>query len=180
MIDYSKYHNLEKYIFNNLSRKFHKKGYLNSFEFFCIIIWKSNRSKSYIYKNLKKNDKRDIDKICKDLTSKLKKSSKNEEKIKLLLDKGFKLPIASAILTVLYPKTFTIYDKRVCENSRLKRYLKIKNKKLLVKDYFKFLEDVKKMVPCKKNLRDKDKFLWGKSFYKNLKNDLEKGFKKPN
>src|SRR5579863_4734793 len=39
-----------------------------------------------------------------------------EPRLRLLLTRwGFLLPTASAILAVLYPDTFTVYDERVCD-----------------------------------------------------------------
>ena len=85
--------------------------------------------------------------------------------------------MASAILSVLYPDKFSIYDYRVCD--MLKNFHNIKNLKSdkMTDLYFEFLEEVWKNVPEKTSFRDKDRFLWGKSFYQGLKNDIEHEFK---
>jgi hypothetical protein len=78
--------------------------------------------------------------------------------------------MASAVLTVLYPDKFTIYDRRVCAVLGLK-----------IKDWSSFSEDcwreyehyrqaVRDKTPLDLSLRDKDRFLWGKS----LRQDAER------
>jgi len=49
---YLKYHIIENYLFDEVHKNFHKNGYLNAFDFFCIVIWKANRVKSIIAGNL--------------------------------------------------------------------------------------------------------------------------------
>ena len=44
----------------------------------------------------------------------------------LIEDWAFRLPMASAILTVLYPDSFTVYDIRVC--SELQNHHGVRNK----------------------------------------------------
>ncbi len=49
------------------------------------------------------------------LAKDIKKAETNKELMSCLIeDWGFRLPMASAILTVLYPEEFTVYDVRVC------------------------------------------------------------------
>jgi hypothetical protein len=50
--DYRKLYDLENYLFEEVSRHFSELGYLHAFDFFCIVIWKANRSKSKIAKRL--------------------------------------------------------------------------------------------------------------------------------
>lgn len=57
-----------------------------------------------------------LDDAVKNLTEKISKAPDNKKKLRLLVvDWGFQLPMASAILTVLYPNDFTVYDVRVCD-----------------------------------------------------------------
>ncbi len=175
-MDYSRYYNLEHYLFQDVTKKFNDNGFIEAFDFFCIIIWKTNRAKSKIAKKLIKLSKTDdLDIICRDLTSKIYITKSKEEKLKILLDNwNFRLPMASAILTVLYPDDFTVYDYRVCEI--LGKYQKLiykVNSDNIIKGYFSYKEDVNQEVREKSKLRDKDRYLWGKSFYEDLKNILE-------
>jgi hypothetical protein len=52
--------------------------------------------------------------VC-ELTKGVAERSERADKLRYLLaDWGFRLPMATAILTVLYPEEFTVYDTRVC------------------------------------------------------------------
>jgi hypothetical protein len=177
--DFSKFYDLENYLINEVSQKFHRKGHIDVFDFFCIIIWKSNRSKSRIAKLVQKGDS-NMNKTIKELTSSLFKEETKRGKLKILVkDYKFRLPIASAILTILYPKDFTVYDDRVCHT--LSEFKNLKNKtnfETLWNGYEKFLIAVKNYGNIDNTLREKDKMLWGRSFYNNLKNDIEGNFLK--
>ena len=109
MEKYLKYYWLEKYLEDKVYSDFHKKGYLTAFQFFSIIEWKNPKfGKTHITKELRKDEyvKRLMKKIYEEKDSSKKLST-------LLMVKGIKLATASAILTNLYPKEFTIYDVRV-------------------------------------------------------------------
>jgi hypothetical protein len=112
---YLKLYYIENYILSDVKDNFSRNGFLNSFDFFCIIIWKANRAKSNIAKRLLQYNP-DLEKSVKDLTSKIYLTKDDEQKLKILLvDYKFRLPMASAILSILYPNKFTIYDIRVCD-----------------------------------------------------------------
>ena len=177
-VDFSKYYNLHDYIFTEVHKKFHENGFIGAFDFFCIIIWKANRAKSKIAVKLKQEyPNKSLDEITKILTHQIYDADGPKEKLRILLGYwNFGLPMASAILTVFYPESFTIYDVRVC--SVLKKFENLKNKpESILDDYFEYVKAVKSEVPNKIDLRDKDKFLWGKSFYKDLVDDLKTEFK---
>ena len=176
---YLKLYYLENYILSDVKDNFSKNGFLNSFDFFCIIIWKANRAKSKIAKRLLEYnpDIHDIEKSVKDLTSKIYLAKDDEQKLKILLvDYKFRLPMASAILSILYPNKFTIYDIRVCD--AFPNYKGIDNltfEKLWV-NYTKYIKDVRQYGTLNISLRDKDRLLWGKSFHEQLINDLKVNF----
>ena len=100
--------------------------------------------------------------------------------MKILIDHwGFMLPMASAILTILYPESFTIYDFRICEV--LNDFDKLQNKTKcdsLWNGYESFVAAVKKVGPSEYSLRDKDRWLWGRSFCQQLKQDIAEKFQK--
>jgi hypothetical protein len=177
--DYRKYHNLEKYLFEEVSSKYFKDGFLNTFDFFCIIIWKANRSKSKVTKRLLAKNHKDMSEAIKILTQSIYQANDNQQKLRILiLDWGFRLPIASALLTVLYPKDFTVYDTRVCE--MIGDFKNIQNKskfESIWEGYQKYIKAVKRSVGLNISLRDKDRFLWGKSFHDQLIKDIENNFK---
>lgn len=163
-MDYLKYYYLENYLFGELRNNFQRRGHLTPEEFFCIIIWKANRAKSRIKDKMLKR-RSTLSGNIKKLTSEIFKTSNNKEKLKILLEKWeFGLPMATAILTLLYPKDFTVYDVRVRSQLGIKDFSNRKNR---IEIYFsEFLPKVKKQPG--KILRDKDRYLWGKSFYEDL------------
>ena len=80
---------------------------------------------------------------------------------------------------LLYPNEFTVFDYRVCEIIKLNYYdiyTKTKWNEIWT-EYLKYKESVIATVPHKTTLREKDMFLWGQSFYNDLK-EL-KNIKKP-
>jgi hypothetical protein len=175
--DYSKYWYLEKFIMSEVKTNLTTNGFLTTFDFFCIIIWKANRAKSKIAKQLRKRND-DLSLVVKELTSKIFLAKDAKEKMRILFeDYDFRLPIASAILSLLYPESFTIYDVRVCDT--LIEYKGLANRSSfehLWPDYLSFIECVRKYGLPEKSLREIDKALWGKSFYDQLNKDIRENF----
>jgi len=172
-MDYKKYYNLEQYLLEDVRENFRERGYLKPDEFFCIIIWKANRSKTKIKARMKRFGK-DLDAaVCK-VTSELFKQENPKEKLRYLMTQcGFRLPMASAILTILYPDEFTVYDVRVCD--MLKNFHNLHNKTKFDKiweGYKEFKKAIADAIPEEPNLRNKDRYLWGKSFCEDLKEFL--------
>ncbi len=169
-MDYAKYAHLENYLFGEVKNNFYRRTYLTPKEFFCIVIWKANRSKTKIKKRLLKLDTT-LGKAIRKITNLIFKASNDEEKLKILLNEAkFRLPMATAILSVLYPDNFTIYDVRVRGQLKIRDFAGRKDQ---VKRYFlEFLPKVREMAGYKP-LRSIDKYLWGKSFYEDLKKLLK-------
>ncbi|MCA9380915.1 hypothetical protein KC678_01485 [Candidatus Dojkabacteria bacterium] len=180
-MDYSKYYSLETYLFNEVAINFHNKGYLTGEEFFCIIIWKSNRAKSKIAKKFENETNLNLG--IKKLTSTIYETVNNKDKLAVLMnDYGFYLPIASAILSVLYKDEFSVYDIRVCnmleKKYKTKKYHRIKNWTFekLWKGYEEYLQKTLELSG-KSSFREADKYLWSKSFYEQLIKDMENKFR---
>jgi hypothetical protein len=82
-------------------------------------------------------------------------------------------------LTVLYPDEFTVYDVRVCEVLGGFKDIQYKTKfESLWQGYCKYIDRVKSETPSELNLRDKDRWLWGKSFARQLKTDISEAFRR--
>jgi hypothetical protein len=173
--DFLIYYGLEEYLFEKVRPRFHRQHYIDAFDFFSIVIWKANRAKSKIAKRLlkKKNGGKSLNESVRKISAAIYKTPNSEEKLKILIDEGFLLPMVSAILTVLYPDDFTIYDWRVCESLNGFSSLSA-GKKNLWRDYSSFVEAVKKNTPKRLSLREKDRYLWAKSAMKQLQNDIVK------
>lgn len=180
--DYARFYDLERYLFEDVSQRYNREKTISTFDFFCIVIWKANRAKSKVAKRLLAHGKdnrpyTDLNAAVKDLVDAISKAPDAKARLKVLIEAwGFRLPMASAILTVLYPDDFTVYDFRVCEI--LGKFEKSQDKKFedLWGDYSQYIEGVKAEVPSKQILREKDRFLWGQSFKLGLEKDIHNAF----
>jgi len=180
--DYRQYYDPESYLFTTVRATFFREGFLSAADFFCIVIWKSNRSKSKIAIKLLKNSNgyQNLDDAVRSLTSEIKQQSSGKERLRYLMKSKkwkFYLPMATAVLSVLYPDEFTIYDTRVC--NVLGDFHKLSNKsrfETVWTEYNRFIAAVQKEAPEGLSLKDKDRWLWGKSFWEQLDRDVKNGF----
>ncbi|MGE3272363.1 MAG: hypothetical protein AB7P40_26680 [Chloroflexota bacterium] len=179
-MDYLRYYDLESYLFENVRSNFHEHGRLNAFDFFSIVIWKANRSKSRIAARLLAKGFNDLEAAVTTLTSGIAGQQGRKERLYYLWnDWGFRLPMASAILTVLYPDDFTIYDYRVCD--QLGDFYDLatrSNFEDVWHGYEQLVARVHAGAPAGLSLRDKDRYLWGKSIATQLEVDLAARFGK--
>jgi len=87
------------------------------------------------------------------------------------------LPMATAILSILWPDEFTVYDVRVC--SELSGFDILDNVGSFDKKwerYCEYCDAVRAAVPHKESLRDKDRYLWARNVIRQLNEDIETGF----
>lgn len=177
-----KYYWLEKeYLEKEVAPSFRDKGYLTAEQFFAIVFWKSKRRADLIRKTL--ND----DKSVKAFTAKIHDANSHDERLDLLLSKeGVGIAMASGILTILYPRHFTVYDYRVRnELNQLLGEKKIpdigalpkSNAQKIAKLYWEYVKTVQEVHPDL-SLRDCDRTLWGQSWLAGLK-DFLSGVEKP-
>jgi len=164
-MNYTKYYYLESYLFAEVAQTFRMNGYLAPEEFFAIVIWKANRAKTTVKRKLTKGG-RDLASSVKNLTQQIQTATTDEDKLRILVDDWqFRLPMATAILTVLYPERFSVYDVRVREQLGIKDFVDHKGQ---VDRYFReFLPKVQAEGKGE-TLRDKDRYLWGKSWHEDL------------
>ena len=148
------------------------------------MIWKANRAKSKIARRLIAKDphqRTDLEAIVRSLTEQIFKAPDDAARLKLMREAwGFRLPMASAVLTVFYPETFTVYDVRVCEQIGGHRHLD--HRRFFTsfwKGYQSYVAAVRSHAPDGLTLRDMDRYLWGKSFAEGLRQGIISGFPKP-
>jgi hypothetical protein len=183
--DYLRYCDLEKYLFEDVRLRFHAEGKLDAFDLLSIIIWKANRSKSRLAQRLMRLvSDGSLETAASQFTTALFTAESPEKRLLLAMkDWGFRLPMASAILTVLWPEEFTVYDVRVCGElaganlENFKRLVNLAPGRVWTK-YCEYREAVRRSVTEPLTLRDKDRFLWGRSAAKQLIEDISKGFAK--
>jgi hypothetical protein len=173
------YYHLERYLFKTVSPRYHEAKTLNAFDFFCIVVWKANRAKSKIAARLLSYGHATLDLAVKALTSQLIAAKTPQARLNVLFDSwGFRLPMATAVLTVLYPKDFTVYDVRVCDTlADFHSLNNHTNSERRWKEYQRYKIAVKARAPAGLSLRDKDRWLWGKSFAAQLEANVADAFK---
>jgi len=79
--------------------------------------------------------------------------------------------MATAILTVLYPECFTVYDIRARQQLGVNDFAGRKDQ--IDRSFDEFLPKVAAISQAT-TLRDKDRYLWGKSAYQDLQSFLRK------
>jgi hypothetical protein len=103
-VDYRKYDALESYLFDQVGPRFRQAGWLDGFDFFCIIAWKANRAKSAVARRLLLKGHAWIEEAVRELTAGIaSQPSPRHRMAHVVVEWGFLLPMTSAILTVLYP-----------------------------------------------------------------------------
>jgi hypothetical protein len=181
--NYLKYYWLENYLEDKVRSCFVKEKHLTAEQFFYIVEWKNQK--------FGKTKIKLVDKEIEKLTGDIYKVSSSEERLQILLKngeehtKGIQLATASAILTILYPKEFTVYDIRV--RKQLCKYglwEKVPRKKEpgkwdplnityhgnVVEEYFNDYLPVIEKIAKENNLslRDCDRALWAKDWLEDL------------
>ena len=170
------YYDIEKYLFSKVHERFHQDGCLCAFDFFTIVRWKSNRPKGAIREALRERDT-DLDQAVRSLTGDIHVAANHENRLKILLNvRGIRLPMATAILTVLYPDYFTVYDTRVC--NQLGRFSSLGRRSIATiwEGYEEFRlavreEAVRREAPETLGLRDMDRWLWTRDVVDQLKSE---------
>lgn len=189
MIDGLRYYHLEKYLFSEVHARFHVDRKLSAFDFFSIVIWKANRAKSRVAQRLLKSAASlhvcgkdpDLDAVVGYLTESLFNANTHRDRLHILMNEwGFRLPMATAVLTVLWPDFFTVYDTRVC--AQLKRHNDLVSCSKFEETwaaYEMFRKSVQAAGPPGASLRDKDRFLWGTSAARQLESAIAQRFSTP-
>jgi hypothetical protein len=175
---YLSYYDLERYLLEEVNPRFHAEGSIGAFDLFSIIIWKANRAKSKIAKRLLTRFL-DLETAARTLTAAAYKAPIAEQRLLILLGGfGFGLPMATAILSMLYPDEFTVYDVRVCE--QLNRFQNLGNRTpaRVWPEYQQYRQAVLDTAPTGLSLRDADRYLWARSTADQLRGQIATGFAK--
>jgi hypothetical protein len=173
-VDYLKFYDLEHYLFTEVSSRFARSGAISPADFYMIVIWKADRAKTRIRNRLSKHDDGFAGAVVA-ITQALHEAATPAERLEVLMKRwGFRLPMASAILTVLYPREFTVYDARICAQLGAFEGLADKHySEALWDDYRSYMAVMTRAAPSGLSLRDKDRFLWARSFYEGVMKDLQ-------
>ena len=135
-----------------------------------MLVWKANRSKNQTRDRLASLGG-SFRKAARSIARNLYEAKTPKERLRVLMQNwGFRLATGTALLTVLYPTFFTVYDTRVC--TILGRFGDLADRTFsddLWTQYLKFKRCVNDAVPGAMPLRDKDRYLWGRSLYYDCK-----------
>ena len=173
MNDYLKFYDLERYLFDEVGPAFRSTGTIRPVDFYMVFIWKANRAKNKL-RNRLKTRAGSFAEAVEQIALLLHASNDQKERLRILMaDWGLQLPMASAILTVLYPNEFTVYDRRVCDELELKFRDWPPFSDAMWEEYRQFREAVIAATPVNLSLRDKDRFLWGRSLRHDAERDCE-------
>jgi hypothetical protein len=173
MIDFLRFYNLEKYLLCDVGIRFRDTGQITPVDFFMIVIWKSNRAKTRVRDNLKKRAGGNFSDAVGRISSAIFSAKTPKERLRVLMcDWGLRLPMSSAILTILYPDEFKVYDYRVCEALNFP-YKDMSFSDDCWSEYERYKSEVSSNTPSSLTLRDRDRWLWGKSFWEGVVADAQ-------
>ncbi len=173
MLDEIHFYSPETTLFPELATRFGQTGHLTAEELYLILDWKAARARTRHLRRL--TDGRTFSQAAADLGQALHNALDDQDRLKLLLGKpwSFALPTATAILAVLYPERFTVYDIRVCD--ALGDFHRLGSRRWSERswaDYCRFIAAVRSSVPAHLSLRDADRWLWGQDKRKALHGEL--------
>lgn len=161
-------------LFPTLACRFAATGQLTAEELYVILDWKAPRARTKHLKRLAKLSGDGFKLATQNLAHDLHVAAGPKERLEALMTNWeFQLTTASAILSVLYPDTFTIYDVRVCRV--LGDYGRLGQKRWsdeTWRGYQVFVAAVKAVTPPGLSLRDRDRWLWGKDKQDTLRMEL--------
>jgi hypothetical protein len=163
--DYRKFYDSEEYLISEVGKAFRETGELDPVDFLTMLIWKAERAKGYHKERLAKIGGTFANAVH-DIALGIHQCVSHKERLKLLMEKWwFYLPTATAILSLLYPGDFTVFDWRVCDELGMdyERWESRVFADALWEYYVSFIEAVMKGTPADLSLRDRDRFLIGRS-----------------
>ena len=173
MVDPIGYYSPETLIFPAIAQSFADDGTLDPIVLYLILDWKAPRARRRHRSRLARIAG-SFENAVNEIAADVRAATAPEERLGALLTKwGFRLPTASAILTVLYPDMFTVYDVRVCNALRAFHKLGgITWSPKTWREYQRFIGAVRDAAPQGLSLRDCDRWLWGRDKQKVLLSEL--------
>jgi len=170
MLDPLAYYSPETYLFATIAEGFSKTGQISPEALYLIIDWKAPRARTKHLSRLARIAGGTFTLATQRIAADLYSAVGSEQRLGVLMTKwGFRLPTASALLSVLYPDMFTVYDVRVCR--MLGDFDKLGDKNWSAetwREYQRFKVEVQAAAPCGFTLRNCDRWLWGKDKQKTL------------
>jgi hypothetical protein len=177
-IEFEKQYDQERFLFEVVGPRFQRQGWLGAYDVFSIVRWKANRAISRVASSLVRISGSSLEQTSRELSRDIFKARDDRERFLIVSGKWkLRLPMASAILTVLYPETFTVYDVRACD--MLGGFSNLVNRANLEsrwQGYVAFMDAVRRSTPPNLSLRDKDRYLWARSRHDGLMQFVARDF----
>lgn len=154
--DWEDFYDPEGYLLDVVGRTFRSTGKIEAADFYTILIWKAERAKNRHKSRLKMITCGSFKDAVNTLAAELYACTDRKARLMVLMDHWeFRLPTATANLTILYPEEFTVFDWRVCDELLLKDGLKFPYEpwswrdfsEVLWDQYGRFKEDVIEQTP---------------------------------
>jgi hypothetical protein len=175
-IDPLAFYNPETYLFPGLAVRFAETSALDPMELYLILDWKAPRARTKHLRRLAERASGSFERAAVEIATQIGKSANPKDRLRALLETwGFRLPTASAILSVLYPDEFTIYDVRVCDALRKYHDIADHGWPRVWVEYEQFLAAVRAADLPVSTLRDRDRWLWGEAKQKQMALELAAG-----
>jgi hypothetical protein len=171
---WGKFYDSEDYLLGEVGPAFRETGNLDSADFYTILIWKAERAKNRHKKRLMEIAKGSFQDAVADIAKQLWEAPDGRHRLEILMNRWwFLLPTASAILTILYPEEFTVFDWRVCDELKYnyQPWCSRGFSDALWDQYEGFKRAVIEHTPPDISLRCKDRFLIGRSTRKSIEED---------
>jgi hypothetical protein len=168
--DYRLHADDEDYLFRVVSPRFAAQGWLGAFDVMTIARWKAARARDHFARRLLSKGATSLENGAKSLTRTLASAHSDEARFHTVcVEWGFPLATGSAFLTVCFPRSFTVYDVRVCDQLQDFKYLASRTKPAsLWGGYCAFVAAVRRAAPAGLSLRDCDRWHWGRSRFDDL------------
>lgn len=175
-MDYLRYYDRESYLLEHVGPMFRAGQGLSSFDFFTIVAWKSERAKPRMARLLQRAaSTASLDDAVRQFSAELRGASDSRGRLHVVNEEWkIRLPMASAILSVLYPEEFTVFDIRVSGELGMSPSLPDRAWPGRAEGYWQFVDRVREQVPEAASLRDKDRILWARSVAKQLRDDIRR------
>ncbi len=169
-VDCRDYYHDELYLLDKVGRGFRAYGTLEPGDFLMILVWKANRAVGHHIKRLRARGKCNFNEAVSKIARGLYSCTGRKERLQLLMKEWwFALPTATAILAILYPEEFTVYDVVVCDELKHKYQPHLYGADSSWEEYETYHQKVVTTAPSELSLRDKDRWLIGRHYYNWLK-----------
>lgn len=170
IVDYKKFYDVETYLLTEVGPLFRQTGALDPKDFYLILVWKANRAKNYAKKRLKAKAGTFAEAV-RQIADGLRNATSRKQRIETLMQRwGFRFATATAILTILCPDEFTVFDTNVCDEIGFdyRPWADRGFSDALWQYYESYQQAVIAQTPGETALRDRDRFLFGRYVHKQL------------